>query len=462
MATLLARVTDFQPATPILSAQVDSEFDQLVQLLSGATPGNSKKALIKVSDAGDPPLELDQIGAGPVQEWYQNSLLKASITNSGQFKSEISTGTAPLVIASTTLVTNLNADQVDGIHGASFVRNDNGAQTIAGDLTISDATPKLVLQDTTGGDDDFEFEADGDTLTLRVTGGSNILTVAGGTQVATFVQIPVLPASSPTTDNQAARKKYVDDNFVSKVAAGQSVVDNFKISGAAPLMIWEDTTGGEADWEWEANGSTFVGRFSGGGDLINFGQATGAIITAGDLTVGDDLTVSDVLQVNGKAVGMLRGLVSNTTSNSTSGTGEDDLTSFTIPAGTLPANGDYILFHAGGSMTDGGVGNTNTIRARIAGNQLFSVTYGENTSGDWALEVKVIRLSDTSVRCVSTYARTHTNFDDSGTAESTAQVNDVSVSSLSGSTNIFKVTGEVTNAADSITQKWLGGEYVQF
>lgn len=31
--------------------------------------------------------------------------------------------------------------------------------------------------------------------------------------VKTFGSIPVLPASNPTTDNQAARKKYVDDNI---------------------------------------------------------------------------------------------------------------------------------------------------------------------------------------------------------------------------------------------------------
>jgi hypothetical protein len=36
------------------------------------------------------------------------------------FESDVTTGTAPLVCASTTLVTNLNADMLDGVHGAAY------------------------------------------------------------------------------------------------------------------------------------------------------------------------------------------------------------------------------------------------------------------------------------------------------------------------------------------------------
>lgn len=38
-------------------------------------------------------------------------------TTSRQFQSSVSTGTAPFIISSTTLVTNLNADKVDGYNG---------------------------------------------------------------------------------------------------------------------------------------------------------------------------------------------------------------------------------------------------------------------------------------------------------------------------------------------------------
>jgi len=50
-------------------------------------------------------------------------------------------------------------------------------------------------------------------------------TIAG---VKTFTSIPILPASDPTTDNQGARKKYVDDNILSSflIEASDSIKDS--------------------------------------------------------------------------------------------------------------------------------------------------------------------------------------------------------------------------------------------
>jgi len=41
-----------------------------------------------------------------------------------QFESDIVTGTAPIIVASTTVVTNFNADTVDGIQGAELIQRD--------------------------------------------------------------------------------------------------------------------------------------------------------------------------------------------------------------------------------------------------------------------------------------------------------------------------------------------------
>lgn len=41
-----------------------------------------------------------------------------------QLESDVTTGTAPLIVASTTLVANLNADRVDGIEGAELIQRD--------------------------------------------------------------------------------------------------------------------------------------------------------------------------------------------------------------------------------------------------------------------------------------------------------------------------------------------------
>lgn len=81
MASTLARVTDFVPATPILSGEVDAEFNQLVNLLNGTS--NNIKGSIEVSDAGDPPLELNQLSTGPILKGFQAGVENFRIRNNG-------------------------------------------------------------------------------------------------------------------------------------------------------------------------------------------------------------------------------------------------------------------------------------------------------------------------------------------------------------------------------------------
>ena len=61
------------------------------------------------------------------------NLSLATLSASGQITSTVATGTAPLVIASTTKVSNLNADQLDGYEASDFA-------TITTTITSS-ATP---------------------------------------------------------------------------------------------------------------------------------------------------------------------------------------------------------------------------------------------------------------------------------------------------------------------------------
>lgn len=53
------------------------------------------------------------------------------------FTSDIATGTAPLVVASTTVVTNLNADTVDGIEGAELIQRDGSVDFTGKQLVTS-------------------------------------------------------------------------------------------------------------------------------------------------------------------------------------------------------------------------------------------------------------------------------------------------------------------------------------
>ena len=119
MASLPTRTTaSFAAIAPVPNLTVlDNEFNQYVGasgIFNGGT--TATKLLVKTSDATDPPVECDQVGAGVLARWKQNGSSKVAIENSGQINIAVATGTSPLAVASTTVVTNLNADTVDGRH----------------------------------------------------------------------------------------------------------------------------------------------------------------------------------------------------------------------------------------------------------------------------------------------------------------------------------------------------------
>jgi hypothetical protein len=108
----LARLYDFTAGQPILSAEVDGEFNQIVNALNSTS--TTKNIIVRFSDGTTPPLKLDQLGLGRVQEWAVGGVTLLYIANSGQLVSSIATGTAPISVTSTTVCTNLNADKLDG------------------------------------------------------------------------------------------------------------------------------------------------------------------------------------------------------------------------------------------------------------------------------------------------------------------------------------------------------------
>lgn len=80
------------------------------------------------------------------------------------------------------------------------------AETITGVKTFSSIPVLPATDPTTENQATRKGYVDGlDSANVKLTGAQ---TVAG---VKTFSSIPVAPASDPTTDNQVARKKYVDD-----------------------------------------------------------------------------------------------------------------------------------------------------------------------------------------------------------------------------------------------------------
>ena len=124
----ISRQSTFTEGATLSAAQLNAEFEHIVD----AFDGTGTIALeVGYSAADQPTLTVDNTGSGIVAEFQVNSTAKVRINADGQLQSTIATGTAPLIIASTTAVNNLNADQVDGYEAADFIRDDVNNQVVA-------------------------------------------------------------------------------------------------------------------------------------------------------------------------------------------------------------------------------------------------------------------------------------------------------------------------------------------
>jgi hypothetical protein len=104
------------------------------------------------------------------------NLTAAGVVQGTRFTSTIATGTSPFTVSSTTVVTNLNADYLDGYHASSFALNSGVVQLAPASAQTDSSTNSSIFINKTG--------ASGNLLTLQ-KGSSNVLTV-GNTGATTF------------------------------------------------------------------------------------------------------------------------------------------------------------------------------------------------------------------------------------------------------------------------------------
>ena len=105
------------------------------------------------------------------------------VITSPRFTSTQATGTAPFTVSSTTVVTNLNADTVDGIQASSFLRSD-AADTATGLLTLSGGINVTGVSTFGGnvnlGDNDRLRLGDGNDLQIYHDGNDSFIHDTGG------------------------------------------------------------------------------------------------------------------------------------------------------------------------------------------------------------------------------------------------------------------------------------------
>jgi hypothetical protein len=156
-----------------------------------------------------------RLGIGTNTPGVSLDVFGGNIRTNNQFVSTVSTGTAPLIVASTTVVANLNADLLDGISSAAFelVANKDAPSGYAG-LT---AGTKLQLTEMQ------EVMATGDLSDVTGTTGSGSTLVFNTSP--TFVTSIIVP-------------------LVTETAGTPVAMSASAVAGTSPLQFTADTTSG--------------------------------------------------------------------------------------------------------------------------------------------------------------------------------------------------------------------------
>lgn len=122
----IARLYNFTPGTPIVSAQVDAEFDQLVAALNGNS--SDVDVTITLSHAVNPPLTLNQTSSGPILNAQKSGTTVAKINNDGTISVAVNAAASAFVkLGGTyqqniTTVGNVGAGE-DDLHSYTIAAN---------------------------------------------------------------------------------------------------------------------------------------------------------------------------------------------------------------------------------------------------------------------------------------------------------------------------------------------------
>jgi hypothetical protein len=143
---LLAALTTWSAGDKLTATSLNDEFLNILDAINGSDQDNLKT----VYNAADlPTYQLVNSHASgyalQAGDGTNNDLF--GVKSTGVIESKVTTGTAPLIVASTTMIDNLNADQVDGIEAANLIKDNVATQDITspvGNITFGvwgDAAP---------------------------------------------------------------------------------------------------------------------------------------------------------------------------------------------------------------------------------------------------------------------------------------------------------------------------------
>jgi hypothetical protein len=199
----------------------------------------------------------------------------------GQFISTKATGTAPVVVSSTTVCTNLNAGLVDGYHHDQSLLIAASPTFMA--LNLSATSNQIVLQSAgvtgtitaTPASSNKVWTLQNVTGTIYQTGGTDVAVTDGGTGKSSFTQYAIPYASAATTISE------IVIGAAGKVLAVNGGANGYEWIAAGGAMALDDLTDVNAGapndndfLSWDAGTNRWIAVAGGGGAPIAFADLT--------------------------------------------------------------------------------------------------------------------------------------------------------------------------------------------
>ena len=228
-----------------------------------------------------------------------------SVSVSDQVKSTLATGTAPLIVASTTEVTNLNADLLDGEHGAYYLDAANLTGNVPADfIRLGTDTVGAFVETINGTANEIEVTSDSSAESAHMTIGlPNDVTIGNELTVTTGLFTPLIDTTDSSAitivpeatfnSNVTVENTLTVGNDVSitgnttstgDVTAARFIGDGSALTGLVATydaLSDTDTTGRTAGTLNRFNGSAYV-------PTAMTEDANGNVVTNGDVTFTGD------------------------------------------------------------------------------------------------------------------------------------------------------------------------------
>lgn len=311
----------------------------------------------------------------------------------------------------------------------------SGAASLGGSLALTgDISPASL-----GADQDDYNPAGGSTAAVwRLTASMavNITGIAGGTDgrllVVYNIGVNAITLKDENAGSSAANRLALNSDVV--LAQDQCAIlqydatsSRWRSLGASVVLPLSLLNGGlGADMSSIAKGGLFVGSGSGSVGIEPVGANRKVLVADSAQTRGVAwTTATDILTSSTSAVGNI-------------GTGEDNLITYSVPAGTLATDGDVIEIIAWGTFAANG--NSKTLKLYFGATVLVSTGAVAFNAKDWVVRATVVRTGAATQEAIGQASTSDTSaplFVDQTTPAET----------LSGAVTV-KCTGEGTADSD--------------